>query len=202
MLFFLILFFVLFFYLSSLVFVLLFFFHSFQGWVSIISGKWVFLSSSPVFFHSPPIYIYIFCDILSFSLTTTMVKSNISNKSFAFRAYLTPRPSLLVLVSPQTHSTYSLAPAPELANASTTEDACANVTLSDAPLGVSLLLKTQGRHPLSLSLPPPLKRVMRIAVLRHLLPLGPPKASSLLTESLCSSLLLLLSLLLKGAHRL
>ena len=108
-----------------------------------------------------------------------------------------------MLVSPQTHSTYSLAPALELANAFTAEDARANVALSDAPLGVSLLLKTQGRHPLSLFLPPPLKRVMRIAVLRHLLPLGPPKASPLLTElPLCSSLLPLLSLLLKGAHRL
>jgi len=95
---------------------------------------------------------------------------------------LTPRPSLPVLVSPQTHSTCSLTPALKLANTSTTEDAHANVTLSDAPLGVSLLLKTQGRHLLSLSLPLSLKKVMRIMVLRHLLPLGPPKASFLLIE--------------------
>ena len=81
---------------------------------------------------------------------------------------LAPRLSLLVLVSLQTHSTLFLVPALELVNVFILEDALVLVALSDAPPGVSQLLRTLGKHLLSPLLP--LRR--SVLVPGHLLPLG------------------------------
>jgi len=77
------------------------------------------------------------------------------------------------------------------------EDTLILITLSDAPPGVSQLLRTLGKHLLS-----PLLSLRRRLVLvpGHLLSLGSLQAS-FLTELLLSSFLLLpLSLLLKRKH--
>ena len=109
---------------------------------------------------------------------------------------LAPRLLLLVLVSLQTHSTLFLVPALGLVNAFIPEDALVLVALSDAPPGVSQLLRTLGKHLLSPLLP--LRR--SVLVPGHLLPLGSLQASSLTELPLSSSLLLPLPLLLKGEH--
>ena len=109
--------------------------------------------------------------------SNTMVKSNIQNKSFATNAHfffffcskiynavlipLAPRLLLLVLVSLQTHSTLFLVPALELVNAFIPEDALVLVALSDAPSGVSQLLRTLGKHLLSPLLPLRRRKVKR-----------------------------------------
>jgi len=109
-----------------------------------------------------------------------------------------PRLLLLVLVSLQTHSTLFLVLALELVNVFILEDALVLVALSDAPLGVSQLLRTLGKHLLSPLLPLRKRKVKRrrlVLVLGHLLPLGSLQAS-FLTELPLSSFLLLL----KGEH--
>ena len=82
---------------------------------------------------------------------------------------LAPRLHLPVLVSPQTYSILFLVLVLELVNVFIPEDALMLITLSDAPLGVSQLLRTPGKHLLSPLLP--LKRRL-VLVLGHLLPLG------------------------------
>ena len=109
-----------------------------------------------------------------------------------------PRLLLLVLVSLQTHSTLFLVLALELVNAFILEDALVLVALSDAPLGVSQLLRTLGIHLLSPLLPLRRRKVKRrrsVLVPGHLLPLGSLQASSLIELPLSSFLLLL-----KGEH--
>jgi len=116
---------------------------------------------------------------------------------------LAPRLSLLVLVSLQTHSILFLVPALGLANASIPEDALVFVALSDAPPGVSQLLRTLGKHLLSLLLPLRRRKVKRrrsVLAPGHLLPLGSLQVSSLTELPLSSSLLFPLPLLLKGEH--
>jgi len=117
---------------------------------------------------------------------------------------LAPRLSLLVLVSLQTHSILFLVPALGLVNTFIPEDALVLVALSDAPSGVSQLLRTLGKHLLSPLLPLRRRKVKRrrrsVLVPGHLLPLGSLQASSLTELPLSSSLLLPLPLLLKGEH--
>ena len=77
------------------------------------------------------------------------------------------------------------------------------VALSDVPSGVSQLLRTLEKHLLSALLPLRRRKVKRrrlVLVPGHLLSLGSLQASSLTELSLSSSLLLFLSLLLKGEH--
>ena len=88
---------------------------------------------------------------------------------------LAPRLLLLVLVSLQTHSTLFLVPALELVNAFIPEDALVLVALSDTPPGVSQLLRTLEKHPLSPLLPLRRRKVKRrrsVLAPGHLLPLG------------------------------
>ena len=95
---------------------------------------------------------------------------------------LAPRLLLLVLVSLQTHSTLFLVPALGLVNAFIPEDALVLVALSDAPPGVSQLLKSLGMHLLSSLLPLRRRKVKRrrsVLVPEHLLLLGSLQASSL-----------------------
>ena len=116
---------------------------------------------------------------------------------------LAPRLLLLVLVSLQTHSTLFLVLALGLVNTFIPEDALVLVALSDAPPGVSQLLRTLGKHLLSPLLPLRRRKVKRrrlVLVPGHLLPLGLLQASSLTELPLSSSLLLPLPLLLKGEH--
>jgi len=116
---------------------------------------------------------------------------------------LAPRLLLLVLVSLQTHSILSLVPVLELVNAFIPEDAFVLVTLSDAPPGVSQLLRTLEKYLLSPLLPLRRRKVKRrrlVLALGHLLPLGSLQASSLTELPLSSSLLLPLPLLLKREH--
>jgi len=110
---------------------------------------------------------------------------------------LAPRLLLLVLVSLQTHSTLFFVPALGLVNAFIPEDALVLIALSDAPAGVSQLLRTLGKHLLS-----PLLFLRRRLVLvpGHLLSLGSLQTSSLTELPLSSFLLLPLPLLLKGEH--
>jgi len=82
-------------------------------------------------------------------------------------------------------------PALGLVNAFIPEDTLMLIALSDAPPGVSQLLRTLGKHLLSplLSLRrQKVKRRRSVLVLGHLLPLGSLQASSLteLPLSLCS----------------
>ena len=102
-----------------------------------------------------------------------------------------------MLVSLQTHSTLFLVPALELVNAFIPEDALVLVALSDAPPGVSQLLRTLGKHLLSSLFP--LRRRLVLAP-EHLLPLELLQASSLTELPLSSSLLLPFPLLLKEEH--
>jgi len=111
---------------------------------------------------------------------------------------LAPRLLLLVLVSLQTHSILFLVPALGLVNVFIPEDALVLVALSDAPSGVSQLLRTLGKHLLSPLLP--LRRRRSVLAPGYLLPLGSLQASSLTELPLSSSLLLPLPLLLKGEH--
>jgi len=116
---------------------------------------------------------------------------------------LAPRLLLLVLVSLQTYSTLSLVPALGLVNVFIPKDALVLVALSDAPPGVSQLLRTLGKHLLSPLLPLRRRKVKRrssVLVPGHLLPLGSLQASSLTELPLSSSLLLPLPLLLKKEH--
>jgi len=116
---------------------------------------------------------------------------------------LAPRLLLLVLVSLQTHSTLFLVPALGLVNAFIPEDALMLVALSNAPPGVSQLLRSLRMHLLSSLLPLRRRKVKRrrlVLVPGHLLPLGSLQASSLTELPLSSSLLLSLPLLLKGEH--
>ena len=116
---------------------------------------------------------------------------------------LAPRLLLLVLVSLQTHSTLFLMSALGLVNAFIPENALILIVLSDAPLGVSQLLRTLGKHLLSPLLPLRRRKVKRkrsVLVPGHLLPLGSLQTSSLTKLPLSSSLLLPLPLLLKGEH--
>jgi len=116
---------------------------------------------------------------------------------------LAPRLPLLVLVSFQTHLTLFLVPALELVNVFIPKNALVLVALSDAPSGVSQLLRTLGKHLLSPLLPLRRRKVKRkrsVLVPGHLLPLGSLQASSLTELPLSSSLLLPLPLLLKGEH--
>ena len=88
---------------------------------------------------------------------------------------LAPRLLLLVLVSLQTHSTLFFVPALELVNAFIPENIFMLVALSDAPPGVSQLLRTLGKHLLSSLLPLRRRKVKRrrlVLVPGHLLPLG------------------------------
>jgi len=106
---------------------------------------------------------------------------------------LAPRLLLLVLVSLQTHSTLFLVLALGLVNTFILEDALVLVALLDAPLGVSKLLRTLGKHllsPLLLLRRRKVKRKRSVLVLGHLLPLGSLQASSLTELPLSSSLLL------------
>jgi len=94
-------------------------------------------------------------------------------------------------------------PALELINAFIPEDALVLVALSNTSPGVSQLLRTLGKHLLSPFLPLRRRKVKRrrlVLVPGHLLPLGLLQASSLIELPLSSSLLLPLSLLLKGEH--
>jgi len=94
-------------------------------------------------------------------------------------------------------------PALELVNAFIPEDALVLVALSDAPPGVSQLLRSPGMHLLSPPLPLRRRKVKRkrlVLVLGHLLPLGSLQASSLIELLLSSSLLPPLPLLLKEEH--
>jgi len=116
---------------------------------------------------------------------------------------LASRLLLLVLVSLQTHLILFLVPALELGNVFIPEDTLVLVALSDAPLGVSQLLRTLGKHLLSPLLPLRRRKVKRrrsVLVPGHLLSLGSLQASSLTELPLSSSLLLPLPLLLKGKH--
>jgi len=116
---------------------------------------------------------------------------------------LAPRLLLLVLVSLQTHSTLFLVLALELVNTFIPENALMLVALSDAPLGVSQLLRSLGIHLLSSLLPLRRRKVKRrrlVLVPEYLLPLGSLQTSSLTELPLSSSLLLPLPLLLKGEH--
>jgi len=115
---------------------------------------------------------------------------------------LAPRLLLLVLVSLQTHSTLFLVLALELVNAFIPEDTLVLIALSDAPSGVSQLLRTLGKHLLSPLLPLRRRKVKRrrLALVPGHLPLGSLQASSLTELPLSSSLLLPLPLLLKGEH--
>ena len=90
---------------------------------------------------------------------------------------LAPRLLLLVLVSLQTHSILFLVPALELVNAFIPEDALVLVALSDAPPGVSQLLRTLGKHLLSPLLP--LRRRSEVAGWR-------PAAILVLVASSCA----------------
>ena len=110
---------------------------------------------------------------------------------------LAPRLPLLVLVSPQMHSTLSLMLAPGLVNVFILEDALMLIALLDASPEVSQLLRTLGKHLLSPLLP--LRRRL-VLIPGHLLPLGLLQASSLTKLSFSSSLLLPLPLLLKGEY--
>jgi len=88
---------------------------------------------------------------------------------------LAPRLLLLVLVSLQTHSTLFLVPALGLVNTFIPKDVLMLVALSDAPSGVSQLLRTLEKHLLSPLLPLRKRKVKRrrsVLVLGHLLPLG------------------------------
>jgi len=94
-------------------------------------------------------------------------------------------------------------PALELVNMFIPENALVLVALSDAPPGVSQLLRILGKHLLSPLLSLRRRKVKRrrsVLVPGHLLPLGSLQASSLTELPLSSSLLLPLSLLLKGEH--
>jgi len=116
---------------------------------------------------------------------------------------LAPRLPLLVLVSPQMHSTLSLILAPGLVNVFIPENAFVLVALLDAPSEVSQLLRTLGKHLLSPLLPLRRRKAKRrrlVLVPEHLLPLGSLQASFLTELPLSSSLLLPLPLLLKGEH--
>jgi len=88
-------------------------------------------------------------------------------------------------------------PALGLVNMFILENAFVLIALSDAPPGVSQLLRTLGKHLLS-----PLLSLRRRLVLvpGHLLPLGLLQASFLTELPLSSSLLLPLPLLLKGEY--
>ena len=115
---------------------------------------------------------------------------------------LAPRLLLLVLVSPQTHSTLFLVPVLGLVNVFIPEDALVLIALSDAPSGVSQLLRTLEKRLLSPLLPLRRRKVKRrrlVLVPGHLL-LELLQASSLTELPLSSSLLLPLSLLLKEEH--
>jgi len=77
------------------------------------------------------------------------------------------------------------------------------IALSDAPPGVSQLLRTPGKHLLSSLLPLRRRKVKRrrsVLVPGYLLPLGLLQASFLTELPLSSSLLLPLPLLLKREH--
>jgi len=116
---------------------------------------------------------------------------------------LAPRLPLLVLVSPQMHSTLSLILAPGLVNVFILENAFVLVALLDAPSEVSQLLRTLGKHLLSPLLPLRRRKAKRrrlVLVPGHLLPLGSLQTSSFTELPLSSSLLLPLPLLLKGEH--
>jgi len=113
---------------------------------------------------------------------------------------LVPRLLLLVLVSLQTHSILFLVLALELVNAFIPEDALVLVALSDAPPGVSQLLRTLGKHLLSPLRRRKVKRRRSVLVPGHLLPLGLLQTSFHIELLLSSSLLLPLPLLLKGKH--
>jgi len=116
---------------------------------------------------------------------------------------LAPRLLLLVLVSLQTYSTLFLVPALELVNAFILEDALVLVALSNAPPGVSQLLRSLGMYLLRSLLPLRRRKVKRrrlVLVPGHLLPLGSLQISSLIELPLSSSLLLPLPLLLKGEY--
>ena len=116
---------------------------------------------------------------------------------------LAPRLLLLVLVSLQTHLILFLILALGLVNVFIPEDALMLVALSDAPSGVSQLLRTLEKHLLSPLLPLRRRKVKRkrsVLVPGHLLPLGLLQASSLIELPFSSSLLLPLPLLLKGEH--
>jgi len=116
---------------------------------------------------------------------------------------LAPRLPLLVLVSPQMHSTLSLILTPGLVNVFILENAFVLVALLDAPSEVSQLLRTLGKHLLSPLLPLRRRKAKRrrlVLVPGHLLPLGSLQTSSFTELPLSSSLLLPLPLLLKGEH--
>jgi len=94
-------------------------------------------------------------------------------------------------------------PALGLVNAFIPEDALVLIALSDAPPGVSQLLKSLGMHLLSSLLPLRRRKVKKrrlVLVPGHLLPLGSLQISSLIELPLSSSLLLPLPLLLKGEY--
>jgi len=94
-------------------------------------------------------------------------------------------------------------PALGLVNMFILEDTLMLVALSDAPPGVSQLLRSLRKHLLSSLLSLRRRKVKRrrlVLVLGHLLPLESLQASSLIELPLSSSLLLLLPLLLKGEH--
>jgi len=94
-------------------------------------------------------------------------------------------------------------PALGLVNTFIPEDALVLVALSDAPPGVSQLLRSLGMYLLSPPLPLRRRKVKRrrlVLVPGHLLPLGSLQASFLIELPLSSSLLLPLPLLLKGEY--
>jgi len=109
----------------------------------------------------------------------------------------------LVLVSLQIHSTLFLVPVLGLVNMFIPEDVLVLIALSDAPAGVSQLLRTLGKHLLSPLLFLRRRKVKKrrlVLIPGHLLSLGSLQASSLTELSLSSSLLLPFPLLLKGEH--
>jgi len=94
-------------------------------------------------------------------------------------------------------------PARGLINAFIPKNTLVLVTLSDASLEVSQLLRSLGMHFLSSLLPLRQRKAMKrrlVLVPGHLLPQGSLQASSLIELPLFSSLLLPLPLLLKGEH--
>jgi len=94
-------------------------------------------------------------------------------------------------------------PVLELVNVFIPENTLMLVALSDAPPGVSQLLRTLGKHLLSPLLPLRRRKVKRkrsVLAPGHLLPLGSLQTSFLTELPLSSFLLLPLPLLLKGEH--
>jgi len=110
---------------------------------------------------------------------------------------LAPRLSLLVLMSPQTHSTLFLVPVLGLVNTFIPKDTLVLVALSDTLERASQLLRTLEKHLLSPLFP---LRKRLVLVPGYLLSLGSLQVSFLIELPLSSFLLLPFPLLLKRVY--